>query len=90
MFPSKFFNIDPKTKSVIGEVARLRAVAGHGGVFEHMGDENFGLKMITNNGVVSWWSISDRIEAGDRLTFILKSLKNPDHKMVLLEKIHAC
>lgn len=89
MFPSKLFSIDPKTKSIIGEAARLGTIRGPGAIFEDLGNENFGLKLITNNGVVSEWKVKGMIEEGSRLTFVLKSNNHPDHKMIVMERIDA-
>lgn len=86
MFPAKLFKIDPKTKSLVVEAACLRSIRGHGGLFEDFGNEDFGLNMITNSGIVSQWIVRDKIDVGDRLTFVLKSTQNPDHKMVVMEK----
>lgn len=89
MFPSKLFSIDPKTKSIIGEAARLGTIRGPGAIFEDLGNETFGLEMITNRGVVSKWSVVGMIEAGTRLTFVLKSNNHPDHKMIVMENFNA-
>lgn len=90
MFPSKLFRFDPKTRSIIGEATRLACVRGSSAIFEDFGNEDFGLKMITNNGLVTQWIVKNKIESGDRLTFVLKSPETSLIQMVIVEKLHAC
>jgi hypothetical protein len=86
MFPSKLFFIDPNTGLIIGSTAALGTIYGPSRVFEHFGDDVFGLRISWRNGHVERFDIKEQVRRNNRITFILESTHTPGQKMVILSQ----